>query len=79
MRFLEEEMIKTNKDIICQKCGKDVLKGQNALREKYIHQGKIITTMYCSDSKCNPLNDLGYKMFIGAIVIVIAMFVWIVN
>ena len=79
MRFLEEKIVKTDKDIICQKCGKDVLEGQNALMEKYIHKGKVVTTMYCADKGCNPLNDVGYKLFLSAILIVIAMFVWIVN
>ena len=79
MRFLEEKIVKITEDMICQKCGKDILEGNNAIREKYTHKGKIITTFYCNDKKCNPPNDVGHRLFMTAIVIVIGMFIWIVN
>tara|TARA_Y100001973_G_C5194178_1_gene333048 strand:+ start:954 stop:1337 length:384 start_codon:yes stop_codon:yes gene_type:complete len=79
MRFLEEKIVKIAEDMICQKCGKDILEGNNAIREKYTHRGKIITTFYCNDKKCNPPNDVGHRLFMTAIVIVIGMFIWIVN
>ena len=75
MRLLEEVYIKAEKDGICQKCGIDILEGSNQLLESYIHKGNILVNTYCLNKKCNPPNNVRFRLFWGAIILSVSSWV----
>ena len=75
MRMLDEVYRKADKDEICQKCGCDIPQGSNCLVETYTSKGSIITNIYCIKPRCNPINNLGLRLFWGAVSA--TLFFWI--
>jgi len=75
MRLLEEIYLKAEKDEICQTCGIDIAKGENHLMESYIHQGNILVDTYCLKRKCNPPNNVRFRLIWGTITLTVITWV----
>lgn len=73
MRLIEEVYVKATEPTICQTCGVDIAEGENHLVETYVHKGALLTSHYCLDKKCNPMNDVRLKLVRLGVALLIGM------
>ena len=73
MRLIEEVYVKATEPTICQTCGVDIAEGENHLVETYVHKGALLTSHYCLDKKCNPMNNVRLKLVRLGIALLIGM------
>jgi len=73
MRLIEEVYIKATEPTICQTCGIDIAEGENHLVETYVHKGALLTSHYCLNKKCNPMNNVRLKLVRLGIALIIGI------
>jgi len=73
MRLIEEVYVKATEPTICQTCGVDIAEGENHLVETYVHKGALLTSHYCLDKKCNPMNNVRLKLVRLGVALLIGM------
>ena len=73
MRLIEEAYTKATEPTICQTCGVDIAEGDNHLIETYVHKGALLTSHYCLNKKCNPMNNVRLKLVRLGVALLVGM------